>query len=110
LVTAAPVGLTDIHPVPWERVRAASGNEVDVEFTLRSDICEQLARVTAEENPDSVVLTVHLGRPGDGAAPRECGSGPEIRRARIGLREPLGRRQLLDPARGATTAEPTHAD
>jgi len=99
--------LEHVEAVPWDRVDMMPDDKTAYVHFLRDAAgCVQLAEVTADETPTSVMLTLHLGR----LPERRCGKADQPARARIMLSEAQADKPLGDGARAGHPHAPGQED
>jgi hypothetical protein len=91
-------GLVDVRPVPWIRADAVGPRTVEVEFYGGVEECEGLDHVEVRERPDTVRITVFVGRVPEAEV---CIELAVLKAATARLEEPLGDRRIVDGARGS---------
>jgi hypothetical protein len=97
-VTPRP-GMRNVHPVPWDRaVPDASGRRVRVEYTTGVEPCHVLDHVDVRYSPSAVTITLFEGSDPK-AANQYCIDIAVRRTTDVTLRQPLGRRTLVDGAK-----------
>jgi hypothetical protein len=91
--------MRNVHPVPWDRaVPDPSGRRVRVEYTTGVEPCHVLDHVDVRYSPSAVTITLFEGS--DPKAANQYCIDIAVRRATdVTLRQPLGRRTLVDGAK-----------
>jgi hypothetical protein len=96
LVTPRP-GLVDVRKHIWDRAEPTGARTVRVEFWGGVESCEGLSRVAVAEAPDTVTITLYVGRVPDALV---CIEIAMLKAVNITLERPLGDREIVDGAGG----------
>jgi hypothetical protein len=91
-------GLVDVRQVRWVRADEVGRRTVEVEFYGGVEACEGLDRVEVRERPNTVRITVFVGRVPEAEV---CIELAVLKAATARLEEPLGDRRIVDGARGS---------